>query len=97
MTNVHFKRYLLQIIQQTTFLSLHVMLLLENVYVVLEAAEGRLFLCKSFGQTVHGLMCGGGGRGWAGTRVGDWARAMVRVVGGEWRDVFRPKVVCDAV
>ena len=39
-------------------LSLHVMLLLENVYVVLEAAEGRLFLCKSFGQTVHGLMCG---------------------------------------
>ena len=40
------------------FLSLHVMLLLENVYVVLEAAEERLFLCKSFGQTVHGLMCG---------------------------------------
>ena len=34
------------------------MLLLGNVYVVLEAAEGRLFLCKSFGQTVHGLMCG---------------------------------------
>ena len=24
----------------------------------LEAAEGRLFLCKSFGQTVHGLVCG---------------------------------------
>ena len=34
------------------------MLLLGNVSVVLEAAEGRLFLCKSFGQTVHGLVCG---------------------------------------
>ena len=34
------------------------MLLLKKVYMVLEAAEGRLCLCRSFGQTVHGLMFG---------------------------------------
>ena len=38
--------------------SLHFMLLLEKVYMVLEVAEGRLCLCRSFGQTVHGLMFG---------------------------------------
>ena len=32
--------------------------------------------------------CGGGGRGWAGTRVGDWARAMVRVVGRESGEMY---------
>ena len=30
---------------------------------VLEAAEGRLCLCRSFGQTVHGLMFGAGVHG----------------------------------
>lgn len=40
------------------YMYVHVMLLLENVYTVLEVAEGRLCLCKSFGCTLHGLMCG---------------------------------------
>ena len=38
-----------------------------------------------------------GARGWAGTRVEGWVRARVRILRGEWRDVFGPMVVGDAV
>ena len=51
-------RHLIQMMQYTTFLSEHAMLVFGSVYIVLEAADGRLCLCSSFGQTVYGLMCG---------------------------------------
>ena len=46
---------------------------------VLEAAEGRLSLCKSFGQTVHGLICGAHVQGVA------WVCSGVSVSGNSFR------------
>ena len=42
----------------------------RSVYTVLEAADGRLCLCSSFGQTVHGLMYGACVHGLAWVRGG---------------------------
>jgi len=46
-----------------------------SVYTVLKAADGRLCLCSSFGQTVHGLMCGAHVHGVA------WVHGGVMVMG----------------
>ena len=87
------------------------MLVFGSVYIVLEAADGRLCLCSSFGQTVHGLMCGARVHGVA------WVHGGVMVVGnslwegcfydsvpspvaylwGKWKEVGELWVLCDYV
>ena len=61
------------------------MLVFGSVYIVLEAADGRLCLCSSFGQTVHGLMRGARVHGVA------WVRGGVMVVGNSlWFGMVGP-------
>ena len=61
------------------------MLVFGSAYIVLEAADGRLCLCSSFGQTVHGVMCGARVHGVA------WVRGGVMVVGNSlWFGMVGP-------